>query len=207
MDPIEIQRTGWTRWAKPVGNGPRSVATAHLVNKKTATSERWGVGVFLSEACRWEIGPLPDPFFGLPSIVAVTRLTVRRYLRRLAIATDGAHAAVVRFPLSKERVIEATVRDTASDAGPSLSAAAPITSLGAHRPLLPPLPCIAFLYVRQTANPFQTVVATMLLGGLRCKPTATLPPPTVPSRYRTVSATARPNRSRPRTPRACTSCR
>ena len=87
-----------------------------------------GVGVFLSEACRWEIGPLPDPFFSLPSVVAVTRLTVRRYLRRLAIATDGAHAAVVPCPLSKERVIEPTVPEAASDVGPSLSAAAPIRS-------------------------------------------------------------------------------
>ena len=88
-----------------------------------------GVVVFLSEACRWETVPPPIPFsFGLPSVVSVTRLTVRRYLRRLAIATDGAHAAVVPCPLSKERVIEPTVPDTASDAGPSLSAAAPIRS-------------------------------------------------------------------------------
>jgi len=34
----------------------------------------------------------------------------------------------MRCPFSKERVIEATVQDTAFDVGPSLSAAAPIRS-------------------------------------------------------------------------------
>ena len=45
-------------------------------------------------------------------------------------------------------IIDATVRDTASVADPSLSAAAPIRSSVAHRPaLLADLPSISFLFL------------------------------------------------------------